>query len=210
MSRLTLIVAATKSNGIGQNGNLPWHLPKEMAYFAKVTSAAPEGRVNRVIMGRKTWESIPAKFRPLRDRLNVVLSHRAEYEQCVAPTMTHYARLQGTYRPGADVFSDLNAALNTQTSARTHRTYIIGGATLYEETLNLSPSETGPFVDRILITRVLDPAFNECDAYFPDIAVCEEWRQAPHDELEGWLGFDVPRGVQEEKGVKYEFQMWVR
>ena len=96
MSRLTLIVAATKANGIGQNGNLPWRLPKEMSYFAKVTSHAPEGKQNRVIMGRKTWESIPAKFRPLRDRLNVVLSRQADFKQCVP----HNSRkLLASHRP---------------------------------------------------------------------------------------------------------------
>ena len=80
MTRLTLIVAATISNGIGQSSRLPWRLPKEMAYFARVTSNAPEGAGNAVVMGRKTWESIPPKFRPLRDRMNIVVSRNQEYE----------------------------------------------------------------------------------------------------------------------------------
>ena len=80
MSRLTLIVAATLENGIGQNGGLPWHLPKDMAYFAKATSNAPEGKKNAVVMGRNTWESIPMKFRPLKDRVNVVISRNKEYQ----------------------------------------------------------------------------------------------------------------------------------
>lgn len=80
MSRLTIIVAATKSNGIGQNGHLPWKLSKELKYFARVTSDAPEGKQNAVIMGRNTWESIPTKFRPLPKRLNIVLSHSPDYD----------------------------------------------------------------------------------------------------------------------------------
>src|SRR6266436_8780549 len=80
MSRLTLIVAATKSNGIGQNARLPWRLPKEMAYFSQVTSNAPDGRSNVVIMGRNTWESIPKKFRPLKNRVNIVISRNKDYE----------------------------------------------------------------------------------------------------------------------------------
>jgi Dihydrofolate reductase len=80
MSRLTLIVAATKSNGIGQNGRLPWRLPKEMAYFARVTINAPPDSMNSVIMGRKSWESIPSKFRPLKERSNVVISRNKGYE----------------------------------------------------------------------------------------------------------------------------------
>ena len=76
---LTLIVAATKANGFGQSGSLPWRLPLEMAYFARVTSHAPDGVPNAVIMGRKTWESIPKKFKPLKDRVNVVVSRDSSY-----------------------------------------------------------------------------------------------------------------------------------
>jgi dihydrofolate reductase len=75
-SSLTLIVAATVTHGIGRDGALPWKLSREMAYFKRVTSTAPEGLRNSVIMGRNTWESIPRKFRPLAGRVNVVLSSR--------------------------------------------------------------------------------------------------------------------------------------
>ncbi len=80
MSRLTIIVAATKSNGIGKNSQLPWRLPKEMTYFARVTSNAPEGKHNAVIMGRHTYESIPPKFRPLSNRINIVISRNKQYD----------------------------------------------------------------------------------------------------------------------------------
>jgi dihydrofolate reductase len=83
MSRLTIIVAATVSNGIGKNGILPWHIPQDLKYFAKATSNAPEGTQNAVVMGRNTWESIPAKYRPLKERLNVVISHDPHYKLCV-------------------------------------------------------------------------------------------------------------------------------
>lgn len=80
MSRLTIIVAATKSNGIGHNSRLPWRLPKEMKYFAQVTSNALEGLSNAVIMGRNTWESIPEKHRPLSHRMNLVTSRNEDYK----------------------------------------------------------------------------------------------------------------------------------
>ena len=86
MPRLTIIVAATLNNGIGHNGRLPWRLAKEMQYFARVTSNAPEGSVNAVLMGRNTWESIPKKFRPLPKRVNVVISSNQQYELCVPMT----------------------------------------------------------------------------------------------------------------------------
>jgi dihydrofolate reductase len=79
MYRLSIIVAATATNGIGINGGLPWRLPREMAYFARITSQAPAGQTNAVIMGRKTWESIPSKFRPLSNRLNIILSRDEDY-----------------------------------------------------------------------------------------------------------------------------------
>ena len=74
---LTLIVAATLANGIGVKGSLPWRLPNEMAYFARVTSRCPERALNALVMGRKSWESIPRKFRPLRGRSNIVVSTQA-------------------------------------------------------------------------------------------------------------------------------------
>lgn len=78
---LSVIVATTSRGGIGKDGALPWTLPEDMAHFKKVTTALPPGvvdRSNAVIMGRKTWESIPEKFRPLPGRINVVLTKACE------------------------------------------------------------------------------------------------------------------------------------
>ena len=73
-----LVVAATRKLGIGKSGTMPWKLPGDMAYFKELTSKTAEsGKQNAVIMGRKTWESIPPKFRPLPNRVNVVLTRNA-------------------------------------------------------------------------------------------------------------------------------------
>ena len=73
-----LVVAATRKLGIGKAGTMPWKLPGDMAYFKELTSkTADAGKQNAVIMGRKTWESIPPKFRPLPNRVNVVLTRNA-------------------------------------------------------------------------------------------------------------------------------------
>lgn len=82
MSSLTLIVAATTKNGIGRSGTMPWHIPKDLAYFSRITTNAPATQMNVVLMGRKTWESIPRKSRPLKKRVNVVLSRNEDYEPC--------------------------------------------------------------------------------------------------------------------------------
>ena len=70
-----LVVACTRQWGIGKAGTMPWKLKLDVAYFkALTTRTADPQKQNAVIMGRKTWESIPTKFRPLAGRINVVLS----------------------------------------------------------------------------------------------------------------------------------------
>ena len=76
-----LVVAAAKNMGIGKEGGLPWSLPGDMAYFKDLTSRTRDAaKQNAVIMGRRTWESIPAKFRPLKGRINVVLTRLASLQ----------------------------------------------------------------------------------------------------------------------------------
>lgn len=73
-----IVVAATRKLGIGKGGTMPWKLPGDMAYFKELTSrTADPAKQNAVVMGRKTWESIPPKFRPLPGRVNVVLTRGA-------------------------------------------------------------------------------------------------------------------------------------
>ena len=75
MLPVSVIVATSKDWGIGKDGDVPWRLPGDLAHFRKVTlgTVDPE-RQNAVVMGRRTWESIPPKFRPLKGRVNVVLT----------------------------------------------------------------------------------------------------------------------------------------
>ncbi|KAB5594235.1 Dihydrofolate reductase [Ceratobasidium theobromae] len=191
--QITVIVAATLSNGIGVQGTLPWRLPREMAYFARVTreGGPPSESSNAVIMGRKTWDGIPPKFRPLKDRTNVVISN----------SMTVHAQDE---RQPTHVAPSIDGALSILSSTPIRNAFIIGGMSIYDQALK-HPSTT-----RILLTRILHPEYDACDAFFPEIRNTGEWARAHHTDLESWLGFEVPSGVQQENQTEYEFQMWVR
>jgi len=71
--KLNLILARARNGVIGKDGDMPWKLPEDMAHFKRVTMGCP------VVMGRKTWESIPAKFRPLPGRQNIVITRQPDF-----------------------------------------------------------------------------------------------------------------------------------
>lgn len=192
-SELTIIVAATnRSMGIGLRGTLPWALKKDMAYFARVTKRTPQPPLsavdqNSVIMGRKTWESIPEKFRPLKDRFNIVVS------RTMAET--------GDGREFS-ITSSLQSA-SEQASAGT--AFIIGGAEIYRQALEL------PNCNRILLTRILSDF--ETDVSFPVVLnpnVTGSWKMSSKEELDKFVGEQTPDGVQVENGTRYLFEMWER
>jgi dihydrofolate reductase len=110
---LHLIYARSRNNVIGANGDLPWHLPEDLAHFKRTTLGQP------VIMGRVTWESIPEKFRPLPGRTNVVVS-----------------RQTGLTAPGAQVVSSLQAAIDLFPADDV--VWLIGGAQLYAQAMPLA------------------------------------------------------------------------
>jgi len=144
----SVIVATTPKGGIGKDGTLPWRLPEDMAHFKRVTSAveAGSGKSNAVIMGRKTWESIPEKFKPLAGRVNVVLTRSV-------PDPSHYP-------PGVLTADSLTAGLD-QLGAREDVAdiYVIGGQAAYKEAVEMEQCT------RIFLTRV--GVEFDCDAFFP-------------------------------------------
>jgi dihydrofolate reductase len=71
--KLKLIYAKAANGVIGLNNQMPWHLPEDLAHFKRTTLGSP------VLMGRKTWESIPAKFRPLPGRANLVMTRQTDW-----------------------------------------------------------------------------------------------------------------------------------
>lgn len=185
--------------GIGLRNNLPWTgLKQEMAYFARVTKrSAPScpNTKNAVIMGRKTWESIPDKFKPLKGRVNVVLSRSYTEPANLSTIDTDKEPLK---------VSGLNEALNIlHESKMVGRIFVIGGADIYRAAL------AEPLTKRILLTRVLTDF--ECDTYFPVVlGDVGPWKKQERSQLEDWTGEDIGEGECEENGVKYNFEMYER
>ncbi|XP_068594607.1 dihydrofolate reductase [Brachionichthys hirsutus] len=177
------IVAACPDLGIGNNGNLPWHpvrLKNEFKHFRRMTATSSvEGKKNVVIMGRNTWLSIPEKNRPLNDRINIILSR-----QCKAPPA-------GAHHLAADFRSALRL-VDVELAEQADQVWIIGGSSLYKELMESSGKK------RLFVTRILTQF--ECDTFLPGIDP-ERYRLLP--EFPG-----VPRGLQEENGISYRFEVY--
>ncbi|CAN0027686.1 unnamed protein product [Discosporangium mesarthrocarpum] len=153
-----VIVAATASSmGIGRNGTLPWRLAADMAYFKRVTSTAAPGKTNAVIMGRKTWESISHKFRPLSGRRNIILSRNPRARDVLGlPDNVLLAR-------------SLDEALEMLAEGSHHgsdidQIFVIGGGAVYREAVSSN------LCDKVLITSIHSDKFNDCDTFFPPLS----------------------------------------
>jgi len=143
--KLSLIVAMDLERGIGKNNDLMWHLPADMKFFKETTF----GHV--VVMGRKNYESIPERFRPLPGRENAVLSRNTDFEA-----------------PGCTVFGSLDACLDHYQNEDERTVFIIGGGQIYKEAL------VSGLVTEMFITHVRH-SFG-ADTFFPELNE-SEWEQ---------------------------------
>lgn len=135
---INLIVATDLNNAIGKNGKMPWGFVKaDLLYFKKVTMGHP------VIMGRKTWESLPESVKPLPGRTNIVVSRN-----------TPCGIRDGVYFV-ISIEDAIRIALTMDSDP-----FIIGGGQIYEQSM--------PYVERIFITRI-DEDFEYSDTFFPEI-----------------------------------------
>lgn len=130
---ISLIVAIAQNNAIGKDNDLLWHISEDLKYFKKTTNA------KTVLMGRKTWESLP--FKPLKNRRNIVVSSQKDY-----------------HIEGAELFDDVNKVLEALKEEK-DEVFCIGGASLYKALL--------PKADKLYITRVYKDF--EADVFFPEI-----------------------------------------
>ena len=164
---------------------------------------------NAVVMGRKTWESIPERFRPLPGRLNVVVSRQQPSSLSSLPLSPPSPTSSTGGMVMAGSLEEALQELGTRAAAgAVGRVFVIGGAQVYGTALGL-----GEVARRVLLTRVRSPAF-ECDTFFP-VGLAEGegsggWRRSGQEEMDRWVGEEVPRGVQREAGTEYEFEMWER
>lgn len=124
-----------RTRAIGKNNDLLWHIPEDAKHFKDITMGHP------VIMGRRTWESIPEKYRPLPGRTNIVVSRDDAYQAAggIVVTTLDEALAKASEAPGADEI------------------FIVGGGQIYREAL--------PRADRLYLTLIDDDA--EGDTFFP-------------------------------------------
>ncbi len=154
MLRFKLIVAMCPNGGIGYKGGLPWpHCKADMAHFAKRTTG---GGNNAVIMGAKTWDSIPV--RPLRRRANLILSSQTHEEKQMRPDQSEQSvQSAHWFRTVPDLFAHLDAANYDEV-------WIIGGASIYEQFLAMHA--TGEInIDEMCVTTM--EGVYSCDTFFP-------------------------------------------
>lgn len=132
--RVSLIAAIGKNRELGRGNDLLWYIPDDLKRFKALTTGHP------VIMGRKTWDSLPKKARPLPNRTNIVVSR------------------QSTDAPGATVVSSIEQALEHARTLDTEEIFVIGGAQIYTQAL--------PHANRLYLTLIDDT--QSADVYFPE------------------------------------------
>lgn len=159
--RLSIIAAVAENNAIGYENKLIYWLPNDLKRFKALTTG------NTIIMGRRTFESLPKGALP--NRRNIVLSKNGKAEQF----------------PGCDLYGSFEEALDN--CSDTEDIYIIGGSSVYKEAMSIA--------DRLCITLVHDTPKN-ADTFFPDFSVDwkEDWREdhdtdEKHDQRYSFVDF---------------------
>ena len=132
---ISIVVAHSKENAIGVNNNIPWHIPSDLKNFKKITSAGI------VIMGRKTFDSIPAKFKPLPKRRNIILTRNKDWKY-----------------DGVEVAHSIKEVINL---IGDEEAFAIGGEAIYKIFL--------PFSSFLYISYV-EASIKDADAYFPEVS----------------------------------------
>jgi dihydrofolate reductase len=135
-----IIVACTLNGGIGKNGTIPWKAPLDLKKFYKLTTMRPKDKINVLIMGRRTYQSIGNK--PLKDRVNIVVSNTLEPDEHIM------------------IAHDLDSALNMSYNIKdVYNVFVIGGTDIYKEAIKHKDCKN------IYLTQIKNDI--DCDAFFP-------------------------------------------
>jgi dihydrofolate reductase len=146
------VLAADERGGIGKNNDLPWpKLAADLRHFRGLTSSAASGQSNAVIMGRKTWDSVPPKYRPLPDRLNIVIS-RGHVE------LPDGVRLAGSL---ADALADASRAPGVD------KIFVVGGGEIYRQAFAHRECRD------LFLTRI--HGVFDCDTFIADVTEHFAW-----------------------------------
>jgi dihydrofolate reductase len=140
---ISLIVAVGDNNVIGKDNKLIWHLPADMKFFKEKTTG------HCIITGRKNYESIPEKFRPLPSRTNIIITRQKNY-----------------HAPGTIIVNSVEDAIEKAKQTGDEEIFIIGGAEIFRQSLH--------YADRIYLTEIYHTF--EGDVFFPEINK-DEWKE---------------------------------
>ena len=143
---INLIFARARNGVIGKDNQLPWHLPVALVLFKRTTLGQP------VIMGRKTWDSLPPKFRPLPDRSNLVVTRQTDWQAAGATVAHSLAQAQALCDPAQEV-------------------WVIGGAEIYAQAL--------PYARKAVITEI-DLTVDGGDAFAPQFG--PQWQETARED----------------------------
>ncbi|XP_007440894.1 dihydrofolate reductase [Python bivittatus] len=182
VASLHSIVAVCNNMGIGKDGKLPWPpLRNEFKHFQKMTmTTKEEGKQNVVIMGKKTWFSIPEKHRPLKNRINVVLSKELKD----VPEGAHY--LAKSLEEALDLLE------TSEMERKVDKVWIVGGSSVYKAAMEK------PIHHQLFVTRIMHDF--ESDTFFPEIDL-KKYKLLPN-----YTG--IPTDIQEENGIQYKFEVY--
>ncbi len=155
-----IVVAVDTQKGIGKKGGLPWHIVADLQHFRRITTLAEKsGSVNMVVMGRKTWESLPRKFKPLPARVNCVVSRNPQF------------MLPDQVLKAASLDESLTLA-GQLPDKKIDRVFVIGGAQLYQAAF------AHPLCRKIYWTQIYRDF--QCDAFVGvDLAGFDKISESP-------------------------------
>lgn len=197
MVEIGLIVCKNIDNGIGYQGDLLFRLKPDMVFFKKTTLDIENNheKKNVVIMGYNTWKSIPNKFKPLTDRINVIITNR-NYQNMLEENQTKYNNQLIISNNLIEIIESLKLILDV------FRIFIIGGENIYKETLENN------LIDKLYITNVLYPLSTKfIDTYLTNINYDKyklSWKSTIYKEN----GTIIPLNIKEP--LEYYFSIFTK